>query len=50
MVAALRRLVLLFLALFGGTVLISLVVGWLFGAEQQRSVSSDWDPSASSSS
>ena len=39
MVAALRRLVLLFLALFGGTVLISLVVGWLFGAEPQRSVS-----------
>ena len=39
MVAALRRLVLLFLVLFGGTVLISLVVGWLLGAEPQRSVS-----------
>ena len=39
MIAALRRLVLLFLALFGATILISLVVGWLLDAEPQRSVS-----------
>ena len=39
MVAALRRLVLLFLVLFGATIVISLVVGWLLGAEPQRSVS-----------
>jgi hypothetical protein len=39
MVAALRRLALLFLVLFGGTVLISLAVGLLLGADAQRSVS-----------
>ena len=39
MIAALRRLVLLFLILLGGTVVISFVVGWLLGAEPQRSVS-----------
>ena len=39
MIAALRRLVLLFLGLFGATILISLVVGWLLDAEPQRSVS-----------
>jgi len=39
MVAALRRLVLLFVVLFGGTVLVSLTVGWLLGAGAQRSVS-----------
>ena len=39
MIAALRRLVLLFLGLFGATIVISLVVGWLLDAEPQRSVS-----------
>ncbi len=39
MIAALRRLVLLFVVLFGATVLVSLAVGWLLGAGAERSVS-----------
>src|SRR4029078_11727762 len=39
MVAALRRLVLLFVVIFGLPVFVSLVVGWLLGAGAQRSVS-----------
>ena len=39
MVAAFRRLALVFAVLFGGTVLVSLLVGWLLGADAQRSAS-----------
>jgi hypothetical protein len=39
LVAALRRLALLFAVLFGVTVVVSALVGWLFGASPQRSVS-----------
>ena len=39
MVAALRRLSLVFVVLFGGTIAISLLVGVLLGSSAQRSVS-----------
>ena len=39
MVAALRRLTLVFAALFAGTILVSLALGWLFGSTPERSVS-----------
>lgn len=39
MAAALRRLAILLAALFGGTALVSLLVGSLLGADGQRSVS-----------
>ena len=39
MTAAVRRLALVFAILFGGTVLISLLVGLLLGADLQRAVS-----------
>jgi hypothetical protein len=37
--AALRRLAVAFGAVFGATVVVSLLVGWIFGATPQRSVS-----------
>ena len=39
MIAAARRLALVLLVVFGLTIVISFVVGWLLGAEAQRSVS-----------
>ena len=39
MLAALRRLALVLIVLFGGTVLVSLGLGLLFGSSAQRSVS-----------
>ena len=38
-VAALRRLVVVFAIVLGGTVLSSLLLGWLFGSDPQRAVS-----------
>ena len=39
MIAALRRLGLVLFILFGGTILVSLALGWFFGASAQRFVS-----------
>ena len=39
MAAALRRLALVFVVIFGGTILVSLALGWLFDSSPQRSVS-----------
>src|SRR4051794_23723813 len=43
MIAALRRLVIAFAVLSGVTVVVSLVVGWLFGSSVSRSLSLGFD-------